>query len=127
MELLCGPHRAQLTETLGELIPLARDEPSQPATSYRFADGRGEIGFINSVTEPFCDDCNRLRLTAEGQIRNCLFSTQEWDARSLLRQGAADDQLKQLMRDCVSAKQAAHGIGSSEFQKPARAMYQIGG
>lgn len=109
------------------LEPVHRDDPSQPAVDFRFSDGTGRIGFINPVSQPFCGDCNRLRLTAEGQIRNCLFSTTEWDARAALRAGASDDELRQLMQDCVAAKRRAHGIGESDFEKPARAMYQIGG
>ena len=91
------------------------------------ADGGGAIGFINPVTQPFCGDCNRLRLTAEGQVRNCLFSTDEWDARAVLRGGGTDDELAELVRASVGAKRAGHGINSDEFVKPQRAMYQIGG
>ena len=69
---------------VAELRPIVRDDPSQPAAEFRYADDRGRVGFINSVTQPFCGRCNRLRLTAEGQVRNCLFSTTEWDARALL-------------------------------------------
>ncbi|MBW8884335.1 MAG: GTP 3',8-cyclase MoaA, partial [Planctomycetia bacterium] len=94
---------------------------------YRFADGSGTIGFINPVTQPFCEDCNRLRITAEGKIRNCLFSTVEWDARALLRGGGTDPDLAQLLRDCVRAKKPGHGIDSPGFVRPARAMYEIGG
>ena len=109
------------------LEPTARVDPSQPAVDYRFTDGRGRIGFINPVSEPFCGNCNRLRLTAEGQVRNCLFSTTEWDARALLRGGGTDEQLRQLIRRGVMAKAPSHGIGQAEFQRPERAMYQIGG
>ena len=94
---------------------------------FHFADGRGRIGFINPVSQPFCGDCNRLRITAEGQIRNCLFSMEEWDARRLLREGGSDAELAQLVRDCVAAKKPGHGIDSPDFVKPQRAMYQIGG
>ena len=79
------------------------------------------------MTQPFCEDCNRLRLTAEGKIRNCLFSTVEWDARAVLRGGGTDKELAQLVRDCVQAKKPGHGIDSADFVRPARAMYQIGG
>ncbi len=111
----------------GPLEAADRDDPSQPAMDYRFADGRGALGFINSVSEPFCEGCNRLRLTAEGQLRNCLFSTVEWDARAVLRGGGSDDELRELVRACVAAKAAAHGIGTADFLRPQRAMYQIGG
>jgi cyclic pyranopterin phosphate synthase len=119
--------RAMLEDAIGPLVPVDRPDPSQPATDYEFADGGGRIGFINPVTHPFCGDCNRLRLTAEGQVRNCLFSIAEWDARAVLRAGGSDEQLAQLVRDCVRAKKPGHGIDSPEFIKPERAMYQIGG
>jgi cyclic pyranopterin phosphate synthase len=127
-EVLTGREILRRVEAeFGPLEPAPRDDPSQPAVDYRFADGRGALGFINSVSEPFCEGCNRLRLTAEGQVRNCLFSTVEWDARTLLRGGGTDDELRDLVRDSVAAKAAAHGIGSEEFHRPQRAMYQIGG
>jgi cyclic pyranopterin phosphate synthase len=119
--------RRVLEDHVGRLVPANRDDPSQPATDYEFAGGSGRIGFINPVTEPFCDRCNRLRLTAEGQVRNCLFSTEEWDARQLLRGGGSDEDLAELIRASVGAKKAGHGINSDEFIKPERAMYQIGG
>ncbi len=119
--------RAALEQAFCPLEPVERDDPSQPATDYRFADGLGRIGFINPVTHSFCGDCNRLRLTAEGQVRNCLFSIEEWDARALLRGGGTDEALAELLRASVGAKKAGHGINSDEFLRPARAMYQIGG
>ena len=119
--------REIIEESIGPLVPLDVVDPSQPATDYAFANGGGQIGFINPVSQPFCGDCNRLRLTAEGQIRNCLFSTEEWDARALLRGGGTDDELAELIRTSVGAKRAGHGIDSDQFVKPARAMYQIGG
>ena len=131
-EVLTGASIRQILEAeYGPLLPLDRRDMSQPAVDYQFADRRGRIGFINPVSEPFCGDCNRLRLTAEGQIRNCLFSTTEWDARALLRSDdreyASDDSLRQLVRSCIAAKQPGHLIGHSDFRKPDRAMYQIGG
>jgi cyclic pyranopterin phosphate synthase len=119
--------RAAIEEAIGPLEPASRPDPSQPATDFRFTDGSGTVGFINPVTQPFCEDCNRLRLTAEGQVRNCLFSTVEWDARAILRGSGSDDELAQLIRDCVRAKKPGHGIDSSDFVRPERAMYQIGG
>jgi cyclic pyranopterin phosphate synthase len=119
--------RRLIEEAIGPLEPSDRPDPSQPATDYRFADGHGSVGFINPVTQPFCEDCNRLRLTAEGQVRNCLFSTVEWDARTILRGGGSDEDLAQLIRDCVWAKKPGHGIDSADFVRPERAMYQIGG
>ncbi len=111
----------------GPLEPAPRPDASQPAIDYLYASGRGRLGFINPVTQPFCGQCNRLRMTAEGQLRNCLFSTNEWDARALLRSGASDDDLATLIRDCVAAKKHGHGIDQPDFLRPERAMYQIGG
>jgi cyclic pyranopterin phosphate synthase len=118
--------RAILEAAFGDLVPVQREDPSQPAIDYRFADQGGRIGFINPVTQPFCSDCNRLRLTSEGQVRNCLFSVEEWDARKLMRGDADDDQLAQLLLDSVAAKLAGHGINTDQFVKPQRAMYQMG-
>ena len=118
--------RARLETAFGPLTPADRPDPSQPAVDYRFADG-GMVGFINPVSEPFCGDCNRLRITAEGQVRNCLFSTVEWDARAILRSGGSDDELAELVRACVGAKKPGHGIDEPEFLRPQRAMFQIGG
>jgi cyclic pyranopterin phosphate synthase len=119
--------RRILEAEFGLLVPVAPPHPSQPAVDFRFADGGGRIGLIHPVSQPFCSSCDRLRLTAEGQVRNCLFSTVEWDARALLRGGGSDNEIAQLVRDCVWAKAPAHGIGSDEFVRPERAMYQIGG
>ena len=119
--------RSQLEDAFGPLLPAERPDPSQPATDFVFADGGGRIGFINPVTQPFCSACNRLRVTAEGNLRNCLFSIVEWDARAVLRDGGTDEQLADLIRQCVLAKKPGHGIDSEGFVKPERAMYQIGG
>jgi len=119
--------REMIEREIGPLVPHVADDPSQPATDYDFADGVGRLGFINPVTQPFCHRCNRLRLTAEGQVRNCLFSTEEWDARALLRSGCSQQQLAELLKAAVGAKKPGHGIASDDFIKPARAMYQIGG
>ena len=119
--------RAQLEQVFGALDPVAGADPSQPATDYDYRDGSGRVGFINPVSEPFCGDCNRLRITAEGRVRNCLFSTVEWDARELLRRGASDAELAALVRQAVEQKRAGHGINSDEYLQPRRPMYQIGG
>jgi len=119
--------RQRLEHQFGPLHPVARLDPSQPATDYAYADTGQRVGFIDSVTEPFCRDCNRLRVTADGKVRNCLFATDEWDVRALLRRGASDEEIRQLVVDCVAAKRAGHGMDSPTFVRPARAMYQIGG
>lgn len=119
--------RREIEEAIGPLEPAPRPDPSQPATDFAFSDGSGTIGFINPVSQPFCHDCNRLRLTAEGKVRNCLFSTVEWDARAVLRSGGTDEDILALVRDSIRAKKPGHGIDSTDFVKPDRAMYQIGG
>jgi GTP 3',8-cyclase len=119
--------RAILAREIGRLEPLVAGDPGQPAVDWRWADGGGLVGFIDPVTRPFCDRCDRLRLTADGQFRNCLFSTTEWDVRAALRGGGTDAEIAALLRACVAAKRAAHGIGSPGFERPARAMYEIGG
>jgi len=123
--------RAILERRVGPLVPVAGGDPGQPAVDFTWADGGGAVGFIDPVTAPFCGRCDRLRLTADGQFRNCLFSTAEWDVREVVRgdgdEAAADARIARLLRECVRAKQAAHGIGSPSFERPARSMYQIGG
>lgn len=111
----------------GQLEPCHRSDQSQPAVDFQLVTGAGRIGFINPISQPFCSTCNRLRLTAEGKIRNCLFSTSEWDAMELIRGGASDEEVANLILDCVANKKASHGIDSEEFSRPAKAMYQIGG
>jgi cyclic pyranopterin phosphate synthase len=127
-QVLSGSQIIDLLEAeFGPLFAVPVVNSSQPATNYQYSDHSATVGFINPVTQPFCGDCNRLRLTAEGQVRNCLFSTVEWDARVLLRGSASDDEMRELLRSCVMAKKAGHGINSDEFIKPERAMFQIGG
>jgi cyclic pyranopterin phosphate synthase len=126
-QVLSGADVRELLEReIGPLVADTRADVGQPAIDYRWVDGGG-VGFINPVTRPFCDRCDRLRLTADGQVRNCLFSTVEWDARRLLREGGDDAEIAALIRDCVAAKRPAHGIDTPAFERPARAMYQIGG
>jgi cyclic pyranopterin phosphate synthase len=119
--------RAILVRAVGPLLPVGGTDPGQPATDYAWADGGGRVGFIDPVSAPFCDRCDRLRLTADGQFRNCLFSLAEWDARAVLRGGGSDEAIAGLLRECVAAKRAAHGIDTPAFARPARSMYQIGG
>jgi cyclic pyranopterin phosphate synthase len=121
--------RAILEAEFGTLEPVAPADPGQPAVDWRWPDG-SLVGFIDPVSRPFCERCDRLRLTADGQFRNCLFSTSEWDARGVLRGGAdgeIDARLTAMLLECTAAKRAAHGIGEPGFERPARAMYQIGG
>ena len=125
--LTCDEIRRILESHFCPLVASERIDLAQPAVDFRFVDGRGTIGFINPVSQPFCGTCNRLRLTAEGQVRTCLFSTVEWDARAVMRGGGSDDEIAKLVRECVWHKRFAHAVGEANFVKPARAMYQIGG
>jgi GTP 3',8-cyclase len=105
--------------------PLVRGH--QPAERFAYRDGRGEVGVIPSVTRPFCDTCDRVRLTAEGQLRACLFSVDEVDLRALVREGGSDDDLAEAVASCVAGKWAGHMIGQVTFVRPRRSMSQIGG
>jgi len=121
----------EIVETLSrEIAPLVeiRDaDPRAPATEYGYADGIGRVGFIASVSRPFCLNCNRLRLTADGHLRYCLFAIEETDVRALLRGGALDDEIAQAIRATVHAKWEGHEINSARFVAPPRPMYSIGG
>jgi GTP 3',8-cyclase len=109
------------------LEPLAARNTSETATRWALPGGRGEIGIIAPVSEPFCGHCNRIRLTADGKIRTCLFSVVEHDLRSLLRGGASDDEIAGFLRDVAWQKEARHHIGESDFVQPQRTMSCIGG
>src|SRR6266550_1098913 len=102
-------------------------KPSSTARRYRFADGAGEIGFVNPVSEPFCSSCDRIRLTADGQLRTCLFSRREWDLKTPLRDGSSDDELRDLLRFAVRHKELKHKINEPGFVRASRSMSQIGG
>ena len=119
--------RAIIESRWGPLHEKPRPHASQPARDFEYDDGRGRVGLIHPVSQPFCGDCNRIRLTAEGKLRNCLFSTQEWDVRELLRQNVHQDRIVELVRDCLHHKKPGHGIDDPNFLRPERAMYQIGG
>lgn len=110
------------------LAPTGEDEESSTATTYRFADGApGRIGFIAPVSKPFCGACSRLRITADGKVRPCLFSTREWDLRPLLRGNVDDGEVARFLVDATWTKQAGHGISGQGFAPPARTMSAIGG
>ncbi|MBM3459639.1 MAG: GTP 3',8-cyclase MoaA [Armatimonadetes bacterium] len=120
----------EILDTISAVYPLERSSPvgaSDPATVYRFLDGRGEIGIIPTVTEPFCTQCNRIRLTADGKLRHCLFAVEETDLKTPLRAGATDAELAWRFVECVEGKWAGHLIHAANFQKPGRNMSQIGG
>ena len=118
--------RAILEQEIGPLIPSTPAEQSTPATEFRFADGNGRVGFIASVTKPFCGDCNRLRLTADGKMRYCLFAVEETDLRPMLL-SANDVAIEAAMFECVQAKWQGHTIGAPQFVPPPRPMSAIGG
>lgn len=121
---------ANLLERIQPHFPLVQVDQAgkNPASRWRFADGSpGEIGFINSVSEPFCAQCNRVRLTADGQLRTCLFSLQEHSLRTLLREGADDDALYAALAEALWHKEAGHLINSPQFERPTRTMSSIGG
>jgi GTP 3',8-cyclase len=124
--VLPGSEIRALIEQRWPLEPVER-EPHATARVYRFADGRGSIGFINPVSEPFCGDCNRIRLTADGRLRTCLFSLNETDLRGPLREGADDAELEQIIRDAVWRKELKHHVNEPGFVQPARTMSAIGG
>jgi cyclic pyranopterin phosphate synthase len=113
-----------------EVMPLVPIDAEASSTSqrFKFADGVGEIGFINPVSEPFCSNCNRIRLTADGQLRTCLFSVEEWDLRKPMREGATDEAIEQLVARAVGFKELKHKINEGEqFERASRSMSQIGG
>ena len=109
------------------LRPVASENASETARRWTFAEGRGEVGIIAPVSEPFCGHCNRIRLTADGKIRTCLFSVTEHDLRSRLRGEATDEELKDYWREVVGQKEARHHIGEPDFVPPERSMSCIGG
>jgi cyclic pyranopterin phosphate synthase len=125
-QVLTGAEIRAAIHAVYPLAPADRD-PHATARVHHFADGRGKIGFINPVSEPFCDDCNRIRLTADGRLRTCLFSIGETDLRAAMRAGASDDELEQTIRDAVWAKELKHHVNEPGFVQPARTMSAIGG
>ncbi|HEX8120785.1 MAG TPA: GTP 3',8-cyclase MoaA [Solirubrobacteraceae bacterium] len=125
-KVLTGEEIRAAIDAVHRLEPEPR-EPHATARVYRFADGRGRIGFINPVSEPFCGDCDRIRLTAEGKLRTCLFSIGETDLRSPLRAGADDAELERIVRDAVWRKELKHRVNEPGFVQPARSMSAIGG
>jgi GTP 3',8-cyclase len=109
------------------LRPVEDQDPRAPALDYEYADGGGKVGFIASVSRPFCMSCNRLRLTSDGKLRNCLFALEESDVRGLLRGGGSDAEIARTICDCVASKWEGHEINTSRFIQPERLMHSIGG
>ncbi len=125
-DVLSGREIRSIIESRYPLVPLS-DDRIATAQRYAFADGAGEVGFINPVSEPFCADCDRVRLTADGQFRTCLFSTWETDLRAPLRSGAADSEVESAIREAAWRKELKHHINDAGFQRASRSMSQIGG
>jgi cyclic pyranopterin phosphate synthase len=116
-----------LSREIAPLTPVPDPDPRAPASEYAFADGIGRVGFIASVSRPFCLNCNRIRLTADGKLRYCLFAIEEDDVKSLMRSGASDEEIAALIRRNLAGKWEGHEINSAKFVPPPRPMYSIGG
>jgi GTP 3',8-cyclase len=124
--VLSGDEIRAIVESRWPLVEVPR-EPHATARVFRFADGRGALGFVNPVSEPFCSDCDRIRVTADGRLRTCLFSLRETDLRTPLRSGAGDDELSEIVRDAVWRKELKHRVNEPGFVQPERTMSRIGG
>jgi GTP 3',8-cyclase len=125
-DVLTGAEIRALIEERWPLVEVPA-KASSTARRFRFADGAGEIGFVNPVSEPFCSSCDRIRLTADGKLRTCLFSRREWDLKEPLRDGATDADLAALIRFAVRHKELKHKINEPGFVRASRSMSQIGG
>src|SRR5438132_2255095 len=125
-DVLTGAEIRALIEERWPLVEIPA-KPSSTARRFRFADGAGEIGFVNPVSEPFCSSCDRIRLTADGQLRTCLFSRREWDLKTPLRDGSSDERLEELIRFAIAHKELKHKINDPGFVRASRSMSQIGG
>ena len=127
-QVFSGEELRQIIDRRWPLVPVDGIDPSSTSRVFRFADGAGEMGFINPVSQPFCATCDRVRLTADGQLRTCLFSVEETDLKTPLREGASDDQIEAILRGAVWEKEKKHKINEGEaFQRASRSMSQIGG
>ena len=116
-----------LSREIAPLIPIPDQNPHAPATEFQFEDGIGRIGLIASVSQPFCMNCDRFRITADGKLRNCLFSLDEIDVRGMLRNGASDAEIANAIRTSIAAKKEGHEINTARYIQPDRPMYSIGG
>jgi cyclic pyranopterin phosphate synthase len=124
--LLTGAEIRTIVESMHDLVPLAT-ESAATSSRYAFADNAGELGFVSPVSEPFCGTCDRARLTADGQLRTCLFALGETDLRGPMREGVTNGELEDIIRNAIWRKPAGHRIGDKNFEQPARRMSQIGG
>ena len=125
--LLADDMLQMLASEIGPLEAVPDPDPRAPALEYRFLDGIGRIGFIASVSRPFCLNCNRIRITSDGQLRYCLFAVEETDVKGLLRGGASDEEIRQTIRATIHKKWLGHEINTAQFVAPPRPMYAIGG
>jgi len=125
-QVLTGAEIRAIVEERWPLVELPA-KASSTAKRYAFADGAGELGFVNPVSEPFCSSCDRIRMTADGRLRTCLFSRRDWDLKEPLRSGASDEELTRLVRNAVAHKELKHRIGDPGFVRANRSMSQIGG
>jgi cyclic pyranopterin phosphate synthase len=125
-EVLTGAEIRAIIEERWPLVEI-RAKASSTARRFRFADGAGEVGFVNPVSEPFCSSCDRIRLTADGQLRTCLFSRREWDLKGPLREGVSDEELADAIRWAIRHKELKHRINEAGFVRASRSMSQIGG
>ena len=125
--LLADDIMAMLSREISPLEPVPDPDPRAPASQFEYADGGGRVGFIASVSKPFCLNCNRLRLTADGKLRYCLFAIDEDDVKGPMRAGASDEEIAALVRRNVAGKWEGHEINSAHFVPPPRPMYSIGG
>jgi cyclic pyranopterin phosphate synthase len=126
-KLVSGSEIIQRLRDVGKLEPIPVDDHTEVAQRFRLHGFQGEIGLILPVTQPFCASCSRIRITAEGFIKNCLFGQEEWNVRDLLRSGGSDDDVRTLINLAVSRKKAAFGGLDLDFDRSARNMSQIGG
>lgn len=127
-DILSGAEiKAIIEAAYGPLVPIRTGDPAETARRYTFSDGIGEVGFINPVSEPFCASCDRIRLTADGQLRTCLFATEETDLRAVVRSQASDEELAGVIRQAVWQKELKHYIGDKRFKRASRSMSMIGG
>jgi GTP 3',8-cyclase len=126
-KVLFGHEIIDLIKANYELVPIDNSLEIGPASEYNFADGQGKVGIITAVSNPFCDHCNRIRMTADGKLRTCLFSTNETDLKKLIRTGATDENIIDALNQAVLIKEPGHKINLDDFERPARAMHAIGG
>ena len=126
-KVLFGHEIVDLIRQKYDLVPIDNSLDIGPASEFEFADGKGKIGIITAVSNPFCDHCNRIRMTADGKLRTCLFSTHETNLKEMVRTGATDEEIMDVIRQAVMIKEPGHKINLDDFQRPHRAMHAIGG